>query len=330
VSRAGDKVELCIPVGPDGVSKIAMTVHLPDPQRISGRVIFASPGGGYARGYYDMSFAGHQGYSQAQHHIAQGHIVVAFDHLGVGGSSTEGDDRLSIEEIADRNDEAIREVAERLRRGTLVEDFPALPNALSIGIGQSMGGGVTILMQARHRSFDAIGVLGYSAIHTVMPQRSDADVERGIAAYDFDRATPASSMSMIEASAQVADFRYPFHWEDVPADIVAADMDAGFPIRQRATPFGSMTIPNCALAMMSRGFVREEAAAIDVPVFLGFGERDTSRNPHDEPSAYTRARDVTLCIVPRMAHMHNFASTRRRLWDRISGWASNLQPERAP
>jgi pimeloyl-ACP methyl ester carboxylesterase len=320
------RAELRIAVGPDGLSNIAMTAYLPDLEQLSGRVIFASPGGGYARGYYDMRFAGHEGYSQAEHHLAHGHVVIAYDHLGVGDSSTEGLDRLSIEEIADRNAEAIGEVAQRIRSGRLAEGFPAMPDAVMIGIGQSMGGGITIIMQARHRSFDAIGVLGYSAIHTVLPQRSEADVERGIAAYDFDRETPAALLSMAKASSQVADFRYPFHWEDVPADIVAADMDAGFPARHTATPFTSLTIPNCALAMMSPGYVRDDAAAIDVPVFLGFGERDTSRHPHDEPAAYSRASDITLLVVPRMAHMHNFASTRRLLWDRLSDWADALRP----
>jgi pimeloyl-ACP methyl ester carboxylesterase len=318
------KLDLRVPVGPSGGREIAMTAYLPDPARLSGRVIFASPGGGYARGYYDMSFAGHQDYSQAAHHLARGHVVVAYDHLGVGDSSTDGIDQISIEDIADHNHDAVSAVAEDIRRGTLADDFPAMPEALMIGIGQSMGGGVTIIMQARHRSFDAIGVLGYSAIHTVLPQRSEADVARGIAAYDFDRETPAASLSMAKASAQVADFRYPFHWEDVPAEIVAADMDAGFPARHTATPFASLTIPNCALAMMSPGYVREDAAAIDVPVLLGYGERDTSRNPHDEPTAYPGSNDITLLVVPRMAHMHNFASTRGHLWDRLSSWADAL------
>jgi pimeloyl-ACP methyl ester carboxylesterase len=315
------KVELMLATGEGGRGRIAMTAFLPEPAAASGCVIFASPGGGYARGYYDMHFVGHEGYSQAAHHVARGHIVMAYDHLGVGASSTEGLATMTIEDIAAHDHDAVAQVAERIRDGDLCAGFPAMPDAVTIGIGQSMGGGVSIIMQGRHRSFDAIGVLGYSAIHTVLPQREEADVERGIAAYDYDRTTSGSALSLEESSSRVVDFVYPFHWEDVPRDILQADMVGGYPIRKTAPAFGSLTIPNCVIAMMGPGFVREEAAAVDVPVFLGFGERDTSRDFHAEPAGFPNAGDVSLFVVPRMAHMHNFASTRHLLWDRFSDWA---------
>src|SRR6202008_3200049 len=93
-------------------------------------------------------------------------------------------------------------------------------------------------------------------------------------------------------------------------------------LRRTAPPFGSLTIPSCAVAMMSRGFVAAEAAAVDVPVFLAYGARDVSADPAAEPMAFVQAEDVTLIVVPRMAHMHNFASTRHQLWDALSAWAT--------
>jgi hypothetical protein len=56
-------------------------------------------------------------------------------------------------------------------------------------------------------------------------------------------------------------------------------------------------------------------------VFIGLGERDVSPDPHAEASAFRAARDVSLFIVPRMAHMHNFASTRARMWQRLHDWS---------
>jgi predicted alpha/beta-hydrolase family hydrolase len=38
-----------------------------------------------------------------------------------------------------------------------------------VGVGQSMGGCVSIVTQAMHRPFDALAVLGYSASRTVLP-----------------------------------------------------------------------------------------------------------------------------------------------------------------
>lgn len=214
--------------------------------------------------------------------------------------------------------------------GDLLDGYPPLPGAVHVGVGQSMGGGVTIIMQARHRSFDAIAVLGYSAIHTVLPQPTAGQAETAKAQYRFSRDDDPAGLSVARSAAGVADFVYPFHWEDVPADILKADMEGGYPIRRTAPPFGSLTIPNCVVAMMGPGFVAAEAAAIDVPVFLGFGERDTSADFRAEPSAFTSAGDITLVIIPTMAHMHNFASTRARLWDRLSHWAMGVGRYRQP
>ncbi|CAN7191776.1 hypothetical protein LJR225_000548 [Phenylobacterium sp. LjRoot225] len=305
-----------------------MTAFLPEGDKLSGCVIFASPGGGYSRGYYDMTFDGRPGYSQAEHHTAQGHVVVAYDHLGVGESDVAGLAALSIEDIADANNEAVLEVQHLIETGRLCEGFPALPQALHVGIGQSMGGGVTIIMQGRHCTFDAIGVLGYSAIHTVLPQRTIFDLEAAKAHYQYSRTTSAAELSVARSSAEVADFVYPFHWGDVPADIVEADMRGGYPLRRSAPPFGSLTLPNCVVAMMSPGFVAAEAASVEAPVFLGYGERDVSPDPHAEPGAFPASRDVSLLVVPQMAHMHNFASTRRRLWDALSAWAADRAPRR--
>ena len=41
---------------------------------------------------------------------------------------------------------------------------------------------------------------------------------------------------------------------------------------------------------------------------------------HREPAAYPSSPDITLVVIPRMAHMHNFADTRTRLWERFNAW----------
>jgi hypothetical protein len=68
----------------------------------------------------------------------------------------------------------------------------------------------------------------------------------------------------------------------------------------------------------------EAAKAVDVPVFLGLGERDTAPRPYDEPRYYPASADITLFLLPRSAHCHNFASTRTRLWDRLAAWIPSV------
>jgi pimeloyl-ACP methyl ester carboxylesterase len=80
-------------------------------------------------------------------------------------------------------------------------------------------------------------------------------------------------------------------------------------------------MPPAAQFMNATGVVAEEASWIDVPVFLGFGERDVTCNPWEEPRWYWRARDVTLAVVPRMSHGMNSAQTRAQMWQRLHHWA---------
>lgn len=325
-----EKIELRIDVSAAvplaGRHEIAMTAYLPPANSLGPRpvAIFASPGGGYTRGYYDMHPAGHDGYSQALAHTANGFIFVAYDHLGVGDSSTQHLGDYTVPQLAAANNAAVREVARRLAAGTLSDAFPSLPNMARIGIGQSMGGCVTIVMQGRHQTFDAIAPLGYSALHTVLPQRDASERQRGLDHHAAIGGRAIADISIAEASQGVVDFVYPFHWEDVPADILAADMAGGYPLRVTAPPWGSVTVPPCAVTMMTPGVVAAEAGAIEVPVLIGAGERDVCPEPHAEPSAYRGSRDVSLFIVPRMAHMHNFASTRAQLWSRLERWARRV------
>jgi pimeloyl-ACP methyl ester carboxylesterase len=313
---------------------VAATMFLPEPDSLieNQPVVFAVPGGGYSRGYYDMHFAGHQGYSQAEHHVERGIAVVAIDHLGVGASSPDVAETLRIEDIGAANDLAVRAIVDRLRDGTAVDGYPRVDVGSRIGMGQSMGGGVTVIMAARHGTYDAVAVLGYSAIHTVLPMPEPDETVRASEHFDYTRDTGTEELSLTESAAHIGEFLYPFFREDVPIDIVEEDTRGGYPIRTSSPPFGSTSLPLCVVAMLSPGYIKAEAAELDIPVFIGTGDRDVTPEPHREPAAYAKATDITLFVCERMAHMHNFATTRRLLWDRLAHWCTGVaaQPRRQP
>jgi pimeloyl-ACP methyl ester carboxylesterase len=316
------RVDVAGVVALPGPLEVALSVFTPDtlPRDRPVMVVAAFPGGGYSRGYFNMEFPGHRGYSEAEHHTAAGVVLIAGDHLGVGESSVPDLARLTVEMLAAANDRAVREALARLEAGSLAKDIPPIQIAATIGIGQSMGGCVTAVMQAHHGTYNAISLLGYSAIHTVLPQRTAEARRKAMLAHPHGRGADLSQASIAASSAQIEDFVYPFHWEDVPPDILKADMAGGYPLRQIVPPFGSGTIPTCALQMMAPGFISVEAAAVTVPVLVGVGERDVCPEPLAEPRAFASSHDVSVYVVPRMAHMHNFASTRVQLWDRILEW----------
>lgn len=307
--------------------EMAVSIYLPDPDALPERpvAIFACPGGGYSRHYFEMQFDGHADYHEAEWHARRGTIYVAIDHVGVGESTIPDLAQIGFDNLAATHDSCVRQIADALRSGTLVEGFPAAPSLFSVGMGQSMGGGVTILAQGRFATFDAIAPCGVSAIHTALPQRDRNAFEQGKAR--FDAVAEGKAASHLETSHEGVDYVYAFHWEDVPADILHEDMKGGYPIRETAPKFGSLTIPYCAVQMMLPGAFAAEAAEIAVPVLIANGERDTCPDPHAEAAAYPASRDVSIFIVPTMAHMHNFASTRSQLWQRLHNWSRMVAAE---
>lgn len=319
------RIEVGEAIGAAIPQQIAGTVYWPDNMDGDGRdiVIFASPGGGYSQHYFNMSFPGHEGYSEAEYHTSRGIVFVAMDHLAVGESSLEMVETLTFEQACDANDAFVRVVMQQLRVGTVSPDLRALNDAFVVGIGQSMGGGVTMGMQSRKETFDAIVPMGKSALHTSLPQPTFELFEIGRSIFQFSRSTPLAELSIQMTSSRIPDFVYPFHWPDTPQEIVAADMEGGYPARDpaKAPKFGSVTTPRYAVAMMSPAYMTSDAARIKVPVMMVAGERDTLPDPRREPTAFLNSSDVSVFIVPRMAHMHNFAPTRRLLWQRVADWS---------
>src|SRR5260370_35059420 len=100
------KVDVSASVPLPGPLYIAASVFLPDPAKVTAPPIamFAFPGGGYTRGDFDINIRGHEGYSEAGHHVERGIIFIAADHLGDGDSSIPELAALILEMLASAND----------------------------------------------------------------------------------------------------------------------------------------------------------------------------------------------------------------------------------
>jgi pimeloyl-ACP methyl ester carboxylesterase len=311
--------------GLPGRSTVAVTVHLPAVPRAEPVVFFGYPGGGYGRRYYDIRTL--PGYSQAEFHTARGDVFVSCDHLAVGDSSTPDDPfALTYENLAAANHAAATQVLDGLRTGALT-DAPAISPRATFAMGQSMGGCLLTVQQANHRTFDGVACLGWSGIFTNFPAR-----DGGRLVHDMPpRGTVFTAMPDVsEGSApDREELAYCFHWDDEDPTLVEPDLKSFVPYSgvvrgDDATPWGSTGIPPCAITMMTPGAVRDEAAAIDVPVFVGSGARDVIPDPWAEPTAYRASSFVAVSVYPRMAHMHNFAQTRAELWTRLHAFAQSL------
>lgn len=260
------------------------------------------PGGSYSKAYYHQVIPGHRGYSAASYFAERGAVVLAIDHLGTGESTMPEDGaRVTLEAMAAANARTIEMFRDRLGKGELTPDLPPMPLARMIGVGHSLGGYLAHIQQAQFESYDAVAVLGSTCQLMVgledpnLAQREILPTER--AGY------------FLMPRAQNHD---KFYDADVPAEVVAADDLTLSPL-----PMGMMDIGQ-------RGRTADYAAKIAVPIFVAFGERDLSPDPHAEPAFYRACSDITFFILPRSGHCHNSASTRDRLWGRLGSWIDTL------
>jgi hypothetical protein len=303
--------------------RLSASVHLPDQATGSPRAVLVCwPGGSYARAYWNMHIPGHAGYSFADHLTAQGYMVVAADHLGVGASTHPAD--------GDRVDSltcgaASAAFVEQLRR-LLSEGAPAVGGAPPagipvIGIGHSLGAHLVTVTQARHGSYDAVALLGFThgrkdvAVGAVGAAEADEPDRQALrdTAVEQARAFFGETWDDVYGEAPREPNHAWLHRPDVPPAVIAAD-DA------QAARWPRQCYVDALLAGYSAGF----AADIACDVFVGFGDHDIPPLPHADVAYYPRSRDVTLFVLPDAAHCHNFAGTRSLLWDRIGRWAAGL------
>jgi len=324
---------------------VALTVTLPDPAKMPDQpvICFAKPGGGYSKGYFSHALPGpgRNDISQAQWHAQRGWIFVSVDHLGVGHSSLHAPEKLGYTAVATGSQAAEQEVLARLAQGTLADGYPAIANPLKIGIGQSMGGCMTIIQQGRFHCYDGIGVLGYSAVHTHPPVRpGEPPIVAPWVPRDCLTATPFTMVNQAAVMAALAisgthgggtRMAWGFHYDDVPQDVIDADLahfnrgihDPTLQDGHTANPWNSLTTCGAvAQSCLTPGAVAPEAAAVTVPVLCAMGERDVIADPAGEPRAFRSTGSVDLFICPHMGHMHNFAGTRELFWQRIDQFAA--------
>jgi hypothetical protein len=324
---------------------VAASVVLPDPADLPRQpvVCFAKPGGGYSRCYYTYALPGPAEGAQADFHVARDWIFVALDNLGSGESSVHQSAALNFANVTGAALAAEQEVLLRLANGLLEPGYPAVLQPVRLGIGQSTGGSLTIVQQARYDCYDGIGVLGFSAVHS-HPATPPGGVP--IVTPWFSRDVPPDAPGGIINAAAVAAasgadaetagdaawaaLAWGFHYDDVPQDVVEQDLAhyegigegvlAGArPPRERdPAPWNSYTTPNDATRFtLTPGAVAPEAAAVAVPVLSAMGERDLVVDPLGEARAFRSAPSFDLFVCPRMGHMHNFAGTRALFWERI-------------
>jgi hypothetical protein len=311
---------------PPGVSdepvRIAATVVV-EPSRVSDapNIVVAIPGGTYHRRYWDLQPPGRTGYSQATWVAERGDVFVACDYLGGGDSSRPADgDFMTLEASADAAHHVFEHLRDGVADGSLIDGLGAVPRPVYVGIGQSLGGHITTIQQGKYADYAGIGVFGASPIVIAnIPEHRrlgglSGDERRRAIMEDNAKSSGLAELPMYHGAPR-AGFRGIFHVADASEDLVQYDEEHCHTLISRVSGTDGMT-PGISKAFADR---------IDTPVFVAFGETDVSADPRREPAGYPASNDITVVVIPRMAHMHNFADTRELLWRRFHAWIPALR-----
>jgi alpha-beta hydrolase superfamily lysophospholipase len=313
------QIDVTSAVGHGEVLQVAATVVAPPRDQLPDRpvVVVATPGGTYNRRYWDLQPPGRTGYSQAEYLAERGVIFVACDYLGGGDSSRPDDaDFIGLIAQADAAHGACRYVRQAITGGTLTSALAPIAHATFVGIGQSLGGFITIIQQAKYADYPALGIFGASPLlFAASHDEESADPGDQLAAIVNDIAD-AGALPMYQKAPREK-YRAIFHGPDVLDDLFAYDDAECHTVLPRASAVDGMTA----------GFATPLAERLTCPLFLAFGETDITAHPRDEPAAYPASSDITTVVFANMAHMHNFADSRTELWDRFLAWLPVAEAE---
>jgi pimeloyl-ACP methyl ester carboxylesterase len=287
-----------------------VSVFVPDGRAKAALVCLA--GGNMNRRYFDLQVPDDPSFSFARAMADRGFVVIAIDHLGLGDSSKPKDSYALTPELLTRaNAHTTADVLRQLHEGRLRAEVAPMPALKSIGVGHSMGAMMTVLQQATQQQHVAVALLGFST--RGLPEYMSADAQK--------LTQPEQRAQLPALARKLFVENYPVIRSSGNGEQIYGSANAdrrGVAALKTAT---DCLLPVTAYMSMLPDNVGPEAAAIEVPVFLGLGARDMAGPPHQIPAAFSRSRDVTLYVQPDAGHSHFLFPTRLDLFARFAAWA---------
>lgn len=301
----------------EGRLEMAVEIHFPKHLVPPAVTLVCLPGGGANRRFFDLQppDSPHDvGFSFARQMTARGFIVALVDHLGIGASSRPKDGyALSSDVLSQAADHVHEAITARVQ----AHYGSAFARPCTIGVGHSMGALITVLQQAQKHTHAAVALLGFST--------------RGLPEY-VPQPLHTLARDPVAMRAQLPTVARHMFKEPYPRLERAADSQALF-ASDRADARGISALkaageepilPVPGFHAILPGNVAPEAASIDVPVFLGIGERDIVGPPGEVPSAFQGSPEVVLHVMPESGHSHFLFPTRFGLFEAIAVWTRSV------
>jgi alpha-beta hydrolase superfamily lysophospholipase len=308
------RADLRLPVRPVGGADMHIAVRIvgPGPDRLAPQpvILFCFPGGRMTKVYFDLDAEGDRSFSFAEAMAQRGIVTVSLDHLGVGGSSRPEDGYLLHPEVvADADAEAIAAVKEMFRRGAF--GYPPLRDFSAVGVGHSMGGMLACWAQDRQKPFDAVAILGSGpyGLYEHLPQSLRPLADR-----------PQAAREELEARLRAmgtAPLPAPPVQRQAQTFFLGGDRRGVAAMAEARTELINM----CGMFVMIPGSWAPEAARLQIPVLLVYGDQDICQDPASTPKFFTRAAAISLAVLPNTGHSHFVFPSRDQLFEMVGDWA---------
>jgi len=255
------------------------------------------PGGGASAEFFDLA----PQHSFVQRMTEKGYAVLILDHPGTATNPLpDSHPFLKPREAADY-------IADALKQW--------LDEETIIGIGHSMGGLIATLLQARHNTFDAIGLFGSSA----------GGLEWGLTDEEKSYVDKPEDFARNLERLTLAKFKTPFPQGTGGPSGKSITFGGETPeLTQRLREVSCELYAAGGMMSMTRGSFRKEVEAIDVPIFFAFGDHDIGIPPEDAPKDYINALSTELVVLENTGHNHFAFKSIKTLCEKLDYWASNL------
>ena len=258
--------------------------------------LFCLPGGGSSAEFFDL----HPDYSFVKRMNSLGYNVITMDHPGTASNQLPFNQPFLKPRIAA---EYIALALSEWNKGKL------------IGVGHSMGGMTTTLIQAKSKAFKAIALLGSNAggldwglndhekTYIDKPDRFSEDIENLVYAKfgcEFTKIPSGPSGNSITFGGQTEILTA--RLREISCELYAAG----------------------GLMSMIKGSFSEEVKAIDASIFFACGDHDIGIPPAEIEKYYSNASSTKLIILKNTGHNHFAFDSINFLCESLDYWASNL------
>jgi len=259
--------------------------------------LFCLPGGGASAEFFNLD----PEYSFAKQMAAKGYDVLTMNHPGTATNPLPDDHPFL------KPRKACDYIASVIKQLNLDKNI--------IGIGHSMGGMSTTLLQARHKPFKAIALFGASA----------GGLEWGLSDHEKTYIDKPEEFARDLEQLTLAKFQIPFPKGLGGPSGKSITFGGETPeLSKRLREVSCNLYAAGGMMSMTRGSFRKEVEAIDVPIFFAFGDHDIGIPPEDAPKDYINAPSTELVVLENTGHNHFAFRSIKPLCEKLDYWASNL------